>query len=53
MDGFEFYGHIKDIQHDVKTCFMTAGMDSSEEFITKHLPGNNKCPPVAQCLQKR
>lgn len=48
MDGFEFYGRIKDIQHDVKACLMTAGMDSSEEFITKRLPGNNKRVCVAR-----
>jgi two-component SAPR family response regulator len=48
INGFEFYGHIKDIQHDVKACFMTAGMDSSEEFITKHLLGNNKRVCVAR-----
>jgi DNA-binding response OmpR family regulator len=48
MDGFEFYCRIKDIQHDVKACFMTAALDSNEEFITKHLPGNNKRVCVAR-----
>ena len=48
MDGFEFYRRIKDIQHDVKACFMTAALDSNEEFITKHLPGNDKRICVAR-----
>ena len=48
MDGFRFYGRIKDIQYDVKVCFMTAALDSDEEFITKHLPGNNKRVCVAK-----
>jgi hypothetical protein len=43
MDGFEFYGHIKDIQHNVKVCFITEGMDSGEEFITKHI-----CPVITR-----
>lgn len=48
IDGFELYCRIKDIQHDVKACLMTAGMDSSKEFITKHLPDNNKRVCVAR-----
>ena len=48
MDGFEFYGRIKDIQHDVKACFMTAALDLNEEFITKHFPGDDKRVCVAR-----
>ena len=47
MDGLEFYDRIKDMQHDVKACFMIAGSNSGEDFITKRLPGNNKRVCVA------
>jgi DNA-binding response OmpR family regulator len=46
MDGLQFYQHIKDIQYDVKACFMTAA-NSNKEFVTKRLPGNNKKVCVA------
>ena len=48
MDGLEFYDRIKDMQHDVKACFMIAGSNSGEDFITKRLPGNNKRVCVAR-----
>jgi CheY-like chemotaxis protein len=48
MDGFQFYQRIKDIQYDVKACFMTAAIDSSKEFITKRLSGDNRRVCVAR-----
>lgn len=41
MNGLQFYQHVRGIQYDVKACFMTAAMDSTNEFITKRLPGDS------------